>query len=226
MAVARNVTKSNEVRRVLPDLSNQIPGNATKATPRSAAVKKEFFSPLATALMETFAPVVKALDDKPALLMEDSADNGLTAPSMNDVALKIAFGTVLSFFHRQNNGTIRVQKKDKNGKPIEGQFNTYDNNKERLDKSEEAVSKLEDIDDKRSFATLYWHGVNEARYFAYNDMIHAWASVYREIFREDWKPMDEQNQTTVEKIDMSKLPETEKNKWAERLAEAKKARAA
>ncbi len=219
MAVARNVSKNNG--RILPDLSNEVPGTATKATPRSLAPTKEFRSPLAQALMTTLEPLVRALDDKPALLMEASADNGQTQPSVNDVAMKIMFGTVMSFFHRQNVGEIRVPKKDKNGRPIPGQYSTYDNNKERMDKSQEALSRLEDIDDIRSFSTLYWAGVNEKRYDAYNDILYAFGSVYREIFNEEWRPMEQQ--TVAVPITTT---DAEKSKWADRLREMKAQRVA
>lgn len=206
-------------------LSNSIPTPALKKV-NGAFVKPtvNFNDDLTVALMTVFEPLITALDDKPELLKEASSDFGHTNPSAQDSGMKYLLNTMLAYLHRQNFGPIIVQKKDKHGNPT-GETMTYDSNKERMEKSQQRLADITDINDADAFKTMYWAKVNEERFKTYEALRHSLAMVYREIFNENWEALP-QEQAGVKKIDPASIDEATKKKWAQFLAEKKQSQAA
>jgi hypothetical protein len=200
--------------RVLPDLGNTIPENATKRTARSGHDRSNLDG-LSQQILHNFEPLVAALNDRPALLAEASADTGHEIPSTQDKGLQILLGSMLSMLWRQNHGTISAPKYSATGQVI-GQY-TDPNNKERLDQSNQRVSEMTEIDGPDSIKALYYLGVNEARFHSYESLRLSMMAVYREIFNQDWKP---QEQTPKKSVPPVQKTSTSDDSWLQKkLAE-------
>lgn len=150
---------------------------------------KNHDSVLVAALIATFDPVIKAIDYN---VGEGEQDAGLELPSMKDVGLRIILGQTLQNLHNQTFGNIKTSS-----------GSNIDNAKQRLDRSEEQMAKIGDrISDVASLTTqdmnaIHWFQVNEALYNALNDLIGAFATVYRRITNEDWKPYERKDAPKV-----------------------------
>lgn len=219
MNTNQNTGKSSGRKgRVLPDLSNEIPtGGGTKPVKASVSARQHIDSPLTLALMETFQPLINALDDIPQIMIE-SMDSGHDHPSVLDNDLKFLLSGFMSILERKQRGDTIIQKKDANGKVISK--NRIYNNKERMDYSQAKADEMKEVLNREDFATLYYKEVNHARYFAYESLLQDLAGAYRQIFNEDWKPVTgEQPKAEPAK----KVDDAERNKWAAKLGNKKAA---
>jgi hypothetical protein len=216
MAVARNTnTDKNASRRILPDVGNTIPENATKATPRVAHDRSGFNGDvLAMSIHECAEGYFKALDDKPAILMDSSqssgfgegeaGDTGMAPPSMQEKQFKSWLQFNLSYLHRQLNGPIVIQDKDPKTGVVKG-TREIPSLKERRDQSEATVfSHIFDLEGEigtgaygkgftgsvASIKALYWMPVNQAAVEMFQALYDSCMAVYRECYREDWKPLE------------------------------------
>ena len=202
--------------RVLPDISKEVD--------RSKAVtgkSRKQFDNLAAAFIDILAPLRGALDDKPDMLVSPETDNGHEPASMQDMGLRIMLGTFLQFLHRQNHGPIIINKKGPTGKII-GTSNLM-SNKERMDDSHNRLASLKDVTDPDALKTLYYAGINEERYDAYQNIYGSLMEVYRDVFREDWKPQVSEQRPEGKKIDVSTIAPEQLARWQARLAAAKTA---
>lgn len=200
-----------------------------------SAANANAWDALADTLSNEYSGLVETLNNKPSSLM----DNGQADPSMLDMTLRIELSTICAFFHRQNHGTITVTKKDPQGRPMiargkdgnpvldqNGQVQyittTYPNNKERLDESEAKMHAIRERGEEPSIRDYYYADLNQARFDHCEHMLRSFAQVYREIFREDWKPVDNGRNGPAKKVDLT----AEEIQWAEKAKarwEARKA---
>jgi hypothetical protein len=135
------------------------------------------------AIRETFDPLVKALDARPALLMADSADTGHSAPSSQDMGLKILLGQIMQATWRQAYGVLTSKS---------GSISNYE---QRFQAAERNLTDLEEqvrenkIDIVSPAAAKVFHNyeVAEARCSTAADFLSSLAVYYRETFGEDWK---------------------------------------
>jgi hypothetical protein len=206
------------------NVSVAVSGRAPARTGR-VADRTHGWDPVARGLFESIGGLVAALDATTELRSHAEADTGATKRSTTDMSIRIEFGQMLSFYHRQLNGPIITNKKDQNGRVIGTQ--EIPCAREMLRQSEEKAQKArEDLDNPDLSTTaqinvlaelekqLYWQNVNEAKVQHYENMIGAISTVYREITNEDWvapkNPKTENN--------LAKLPDDERVK---RIEEAK-----
>jgi len=150
---------------------------------------------LVRGLMDAFHPLIAALDDQMdnfGVFKEQmaEADIGVEKASTRDNGIRFLLSGVLSNLYRQNFGVITVTKKGADGKEI---TNTYDNNRQRLLKSEiawnkakEEIAKTGTINEE-DLKTQHWFYVNEARYNLHMDLMDAFQTVYMNIFNEPWE---------------------------------------
>lgn len=144
---------------------------------------------LTASLLMTFEPLVNALNftlDDYGVGKEqaEAADTGHETPAMRDNGLRFLIGSMCQSIWRQGHGVIR----SKDGKT------TYSNaaqmlarsktTKALIDQKEETAIEVGDLE------ALRWYRINEERLVALDTLLDAYKNVYREIFHEDWKPMD------------------------------------
>jgi hypothetical protein len=225
MAIARKITNTAALeasassvthngRRVLEDATTQADAGTQvllkdKGITSVRSQNKFGGNLLSQELFSCFEPLVKALDDRPALLQEASADNGQEMPSVLDSAMRYEISNMLSNLYRQNYGTITIQKKDpKTGRPT-GATTTLPNGKERLDASLMKVNEMTEVSTNEDFAALHWLKVNEARFDTRNNLMSAIQAVYEEIFHESWKSVE---QAPITKAAAKDIPQEEKDR--------------
>lgn len=153
---------------------------------------------LSASLMMTFEPLVKALDftlDDYGVGQEqhDAADTGHDRPSMRDNGLRFLIGSQCQAIWRQAHGVIR----SKDGKT------TYNNAAQMLARSKTTKSIIEqkasEAIEVEDLEALRWYRINEERLVLLDTLLDAYKTVYREIFHEDWKPMEEAAKPDVKK---------------------------
>lgn len=195
--------------------SSKPQGNSTMARNNASKQKNStnVSSPIFELLKAEYTGLITALNDVPMGML----DSGQEEASVSDMGLRVELGTLCNFFHRQNHGKIQVPVKGSDGKPT-GAMRTISNNKERLDDSFKRQADIQnknelDVDD---FKTLYYLSVNEQRFEHCENMLQLFSSIYRDIFKEDWKPV------TTEPVKRIIVTEEENKKWLAKLAEASK----
>jgi hypothetical protein len=191
---------------------------------------------LVRGLRDTFEPLVNALNEKPALLMEASADTGHAIPATLDGGLRILLGQLCQTVYRQQYGTIRTNIKKQEVRGIDGPrtvetFNTIANNDMRLKKSEQDIAQLQQeiaedktsLESKYAISTLHWFGVNEARFNACGELLSSLTTLYRDIFNEEWKPLEDKTPgatAPVNKTAKADVSEEDKKKYEEAMKKA------
>lgn len=175
-------------------------------------------SNLLRGLRDIFEPLIAALDNKPALLASADADTGHEAPSTQDIGLKILLGQTIQNLWRQQYGLIKTKRTFRNVKMSDGSwkqvenFSTIMNNDQRLKKSQDDVQYLQDeisgnrvsMTSKQALTTLHYFEVNEARFNATSELLGAYTTFYREVFKEDWKSSEEPaNKEETKKIEIA-----------------------
>jgi hypothetical protein len=176
--------------RVLPDLSNTIPGSATKPTPRSAQVRDSLQTdPLARYLKEMADPYMSALDEpgRNGFTEGEAGDSGHTKPSVEEKNFKFFLIHNLTYLNRQLNGPITIDEKDSKGEPT-GRKRLIPSMRERCDASEKLVyADNFEPSEEASVKALYWLEVNLKQLDWLTTAFNSFSNVYREIYREDWK---------------------------------------
>ena len=157
-------------------------------------------------LHQTFDGLISAIDDVPENMKGDG-DNGQERKSTSDNGLKYLLSFMLQNIWTQTHGNIVT----KNG-------GSYDNAKQRVEKSEAQLNKLaEENPDwfytKEGQTGIYWMAVNEQRYCAYDELYQSLASLYVDYFGERWSPMAQK----VTKADETKLTEEDKKRIEARM---------
>jgi len=193
MGKAQNLnTEKQADRRILADLGNTIPENATKPVRQRQLAAKDGLStdPVARGMKELADPYFQALDEQGRFGYGEgeAGDSGHTAASMEEKNFKFFLIHNLTYLNRQLNGPIFIDLKDDSGKPT-GKKRMIDCVKDRLEKSEKVVY-ADDFDPKEeaSIKALYWLGVNQTQFDWLTGLFNTFSRLYREICREDWKP--------------------------------------
>lgn len=147
---------------------------------------------LANSILITVEPLVKALNfsmDDFGINQEQSAeaDTGAETPAMRDNGLRFLLGGFCQTLWRQNYGVIR----SKDGKQ------TYSNATQMLARSKTTKELVETKMGKdislvvdSDLEALRWFRINEERVVMIDAMLDAFKTVYREVFHEDWKPVE------------------------------------
>lgn len=171
--------------------------------------RKAADSTLLVGLRQIFDPIVHALDDRPALLKEDSADTGSELPSTKDIMLRITISMLCQTLYNQLHGKLKTNS-----------GSNIPNLKERLDDSEGRIASIAEITSKQDVAAFHWFAVNEAKYNSISDFLSAMTTIYFEITNERWQPreMGGTNATNAKKIDVDTLPQEEKDRLVSLMA--------
>lgn len=179
---------------------------------KPAAQIKTVHDPLTDALRQAFDPLVFALDcelsdEGIGRKRLEMLDAGQTLPSAKDNSTRWLLDQFCKTLWRQNYGMGTVTRKRADGTEYQTNF---DNNEQRLLKSRTTKEMIDakDIEtwSEPDLQAQYWYHVNEARFDAINELLNAFATVYRDIFNENWKPNEvaAENKKPVVPADITK----------------------
>lgn len=149
---------------------------------------------LAAVIMTSLDPLIKALNSQVDEMGGEAAnlDTGNDLPSTKDMGIRIVLGNIIQNLHNQCYGAINSKTGVK-----------MPNAKEQFDSSEQRLAAMADrltngTTTEADLVTLHWFNINEARFNFLNDMISAYAEVYRKVTNEDWKPFERKDTPPVE----------------------------
>lgn len=203
----------NLVLLYLQPVSNKPKGKSIMTRKNHSRHSSNINDSLNEMLFGEFSSLINALNDQPSTMM----DSGQPSVSTQDIGLRIELSTLCSFYWRQNHGKIQIAVKGPDGKPT-GAYRTISNNKERLDDSYHRQANIQNVGNigPDDFKTLYYLSVNEARFEHCESMLQHFATIYRNITNEEWKPV---LQSPVKTVDVSS---TEQAKYVAMLEKANK----
>ncbi len=153
-------------------------------------------SELSSVLLTTVEPLVHALDSRVNEMGDQvtQPDAGHDQPSTRDMGLRIILGNILQTLHNQCYGVLNTRTGTK-----------MPNAKEQLDTSEQRLANMADritngTTTEADLTAIHWFNVNEARFAFLNQMISAYADVYKKVTNEEWKPFERREMPPV-KVD-------------------------
>ena len=158
---------------------------------------------LATEVYNIFEPLCFALNQS-TYQPDDGKEH-----SASDWGMKIALGRILQALYSAN----YQERRSEDGK-------VFPSNHKRLLVSREEISALtpEDLETMKGPTAFHWLDVNEQRVTAMDTLIEEFRSVYRNIHKEEWTPMVQQQKPAA---NTTKVSDEVKAQMLARMADLK-----